>query len=236
MEVSLDNIKVMIAIPGGRNPDWETVASLLGTTTRLTQMGIPWKPAIVRGGAIITKVRDELVEEFLKGDCNRLFWIDDDMKWNPDDFFRFLALSTKVDCVAASYVARKDPPTYFVKTIPTAEDKPLSELGLFEVEGVGLGFCCMTREVVHQVARTKPTCFDQVRNCRRQLVFRIDVNEEGNFRGEDMAFFADVRAAGFKVWCDPSIELGHMGVKEYRGRLLDVIVKQPEPTAVGSAA
>jgi hypothetical protein len=35
-------------------------------------------------------------------------------------------------------------------------------------------------------------------------------------RGEDGAFFDDIRALGHKVWLDPTIELGHVGTKVYR--------------------
>jgi len=133
-----------------------------------------------------------------------------------------------VDVVAAAYPARKEPITYFAKTENGKTELETNELGLLEIEGIGLGFCCMTRAAVEAVTENKRAVYDQIAQQSIRTVFRTD-EFEGNFRGEDMAFFADIREAGFKVWCDPSIELGHVGTKEYRGKLLDVItVKQPE--------
>ena len=42
-------------------------------------------------------------------------------------------------------------------------------------------------------------------------------------RTEDIAFFDDLRDEGFTIWCDPSIELGHVGEKEWRGRFADAL-------------
>ncbi len=53
-------------------------------------------------------------------------------------------------------------------------------------------------------------------------IFRCD-SDKGWFRGEDMAFFADVRALGYQTNLDPQIDLGHIGPKEYRGSILEAI-------------
>ena len=49
---------------------------------------------------------------------------------------------------------------------------------------------------------------------------RVDktVHADGSVhaRGEDGAFFADLKAIGHQAWLDPSIRLGHVGAKEYR--------------------
>jgi hypothetical protein len=209
----------MIAIPGGRPPDWMTVIALMSTLDELQKHQVAVKPVIIKGSALVTKARDDLVDAFMESDYNRLFWIDDDMLWTPDDFIRLLCFSTQVDVVAATYPAKRDPPTYYIKVPGTAQDPlQVSELGLIEVQGVGLGFACMTRRVIEDVVRTKPTMYDQVREKTMASVFRCDTFE-GNFRGEDMAFFSDIRDAGHKVWIDPTISLGHFGQKEYRGAL-----------------
>lgn len=53
-------------------------------------------------------------------------------------------------------------------------------------------------------------------------IFRID--EDGiEARGEDMAFFADIRALGHKVWACADLKLGHIGPKIYRANFIDVL-------------
>ena len=229
LKVNMEGVKVMMAIPGGRNPDWLTVTSILSTMMQLNDMQVPCEPGIIRHCAIVTKARDQLVDQFLSSDCTHMFWLDDDMVWAPDSFVRLLALATQVDVVAAAYPARKDPVTYFAKTENGKTDLEASELGLIEIEGIGLGFCCMARAAVEAVVENKRVVYDQIAQQSIRTVFRTD-EFEGNFRGEDMAFFADIREAGFKVWCDPSIELGHLGTKEYRGRLLDVLTVNSNET------
>ena len=56
----------------------------------------------------------------------------------------------------------------------------------------------------------------------------------GERTGEDVFFFNDVRAAGFDVWLDPSIELGHVGEHEWRGRFADTITKPKETVSDGN--
>ncbi len=41
--------------------------------------------------------------------------------------------------------------------------------------------------------------------------------KDNSYVGEDYLFCDRARAAGFQVWVDPTIKLGHMGVQEYEG-------------------
>jgi hypothetical protein len=56
-------------------------------------------------------------------------------------------------------------------------------------------------------------------------VFRTEVKNEA-LVGEDMVFFNDIRALGYEVWCDPSLELGHIGSKVYSGSLYEHAFKK----------
>jgi hypothetical protein len=38
-----------------------------------------------------------------------------------------------------------------------------------------------------------------------------------------MAFFADIRELGHKVWLDPAVNLGHVGTKEFRGSISEAM-------------
>jgi hypothetical protein len=130
-----------------------------------------------------------------------------------------LALSKLVDVVSATYPAKKEPPTFYINSSP---EMSMSEYGLMEIHGVGLGFTVMTREVALQLVEGKPVRRNQVTGKEMVEVFRTDRNN-GDGRGEDMAFFADIRALGHKVWLDPSIDLGHIGTKVYTGSVMDAM-------------
>jgi len=51
-------------------------------------------------------------------------------------------------------------------------------------------------------------------------VFRWDT-VDGKRRGEDMAFFYDIINLGYDILMDPDVDLGHVGMKEYRGKITD---------------
>ena len=67
------------------------------------------------------------------------------------------------------------------------------EDGLFEVEGIGFGCVMMKTEVLLSVIGKYKTCFAMIgRN------------------GEDVSFSFRARQCGYRIWCDPSIKLGHV--------------------------
>lgn len=217
--IPLADVSVMYGIPAGHKPPWETALSLAATAAHCERLGVPLVPGVVKGCSIITSARDRVLDEFLQSDCNRLFWIDADIEWTTPHFLRLVALSQVVDVVGATYPAKLEPPTFFVNHGDLSNLK-LGEYGLVEVEGMGLGFTIMRREVVESLVRTKPRYLDELSGRTLAAVFRTDTHE-GKFRGEDMALFADVRALGYKVWLDPAVQLWHHGEKRYAGKFLD---------------
>lgn len=223
VEINLDGLSVMIGMPAGRDLPPLTVKSLMGTQALCQKRKIPFCFGMVAGSSVVQWARDEVADLFLQGDMNRLFWVDSDMVWEPQDFMRLLALSQFHDVVCATYTAKLDRPTFYVNRDPAIELVP-NELGLVEVWGVGLGFTVMHRRVIEQLAANVPKVKDDISGREMAEIFRIDHKDEGgkrSRRGEDMAFFSDVRALGHKVWLDREINLGHVGVKTYRGSIMD---------------
>ena len=215
LNIPLGGLSVMIGMPSDRSIPYQTVESLLGTFSKCSKVEIHAELGMIAGCAIVTKARDDVVNHFLESDCNYLFWIDSDMEWDAGQFLRILALSTQFGVVGATYPAKIDKEaTYFVK-MKDLEHPVYNDIGLMDVEGMGLGFTCMPREIVEEVAATKPLVLDKDDN-PFAAVFRVDTHE-GHFRGEDMAFFADICELGHKVWLDPLVDLGHVGPKTFRG-------------------
>jgi hypothetical protein len=95
----------------------------------------------------------------------------------------------------------------------------INEYGCIKAGGLGLGFCVMSRAAVEKLAATKKSVFNQGTGEQMIDAFRIDTSD-GMVRGEDMAFFSDLRALGYDIWVDPTISLGHIGYKVYRGDLV----------------
>ena len=220
--VSLEGVSVTIGIPirGGFPP--ETAISLCATVQRCAQMGIPCEISVERS-SIVTMGRDFVLDNFLRGGMDRLFWIDSDMVWSPDDFMRLLAISTRVDVVGASYPAKVDGPTKHY--VVPADERKVGPFGIQEAKGFGLGFTVMSRHAAEVISARAPRVKDALNGREMAEVFRIDTvtNADGvrERRTEDMAFFADLIDAGFTVWMDPSIELGHIGEKQWRGSIMN---------------
>lgn len=222
MNVDIGGVSVYIGIPVyGRIPP-ATALSLAHTLHLCGARAVSVELAMMQRG-IVTWARDMVIDGFLKSDKMKLFWIDSDMVWAPDDFFKMLALSTFRDVVCAAYQAKKDGlPDYQI--YGTGEAQKADELGLLEVMGTGLGFTIMDRAICEQMVEGAPVVIDQNAGEPMRSVFRTDV-VDGVRRGEDIAFFSDIRALGHKVWLDPAIRLGHIGERCWQGRAIDSMEK-----------
>ena len=220
VDIGLAGLSVMVGIPAGRDFPPQTVSSLLGTFDVLRRLGVPAHLGMVINSGVVQWARDEVVDIFLASEANRLFWVDSDMDWQPAQFMRLLALSQRLDIVGASYAAKRDQPTFFVRLDPERAER--NEYGLLSALGFGLGFTVMTRAAVEAIAAASPRVLDQVSGKEIAEVFRVG-GHEGRRRGEDMAFFADLRRLGYPAWLDPDMVLGHVGPKVYSGRLSDAL-------------
>lgn len=183
--------------------------------------GIPFEFEMQVGSSLVHHARSKAAWRFLQSKCNRLFWIDSDIAWKGSDFIRFLALSTKMECVCAAYPAKMDPATFFLNVSGLVES---NEYGCLPIVGAGLGFTIVQRGVIERLAEKAPKLKFPDLPEKIPHIFRLD-DDGGEARGEDMAFFADVRALGYAVNLDPTIELGHIGSKEYRATLSDHLVR-----------
>lgn len=193
----------------------ETIVSLFSTDAHFRKLGIPLKITFQIGGTLCGS-RSQGAVDFLKSDANRLWCVDSDIVWTPEDAVRLLAMSTKMDIVTAPYTTRREPAAFFVR-VPDANDITRNEHGCAAIDGTGLGFCVMSRKVIEDLSAKAPTIQFPTGEPIPEL-FKFTTNN-GQFRGEDIAFFEDARAAGYQCWMDTSIQLGHVGRKVFSAKL-----------------
>ena len=217
--VNMAGVSVMIGMPAGRDLPIQTVKSLIATFAACGERGAPCHFGAIANSAVIQWARDEVIELFLKSDAQVLFWIDSDMVWEPGQFIRLLVWSQIYDVVCAAYPAKVEPTTFYLMR----EESTPNEHGMLEIHGIGLGFTAMRRAVVEALVARAPKVRDEMAGRDIASVFRIDTTSKGHRRGEDMAFFADIRDLGYRVMLDPSIDLGHVGQKVYRGSIRDAL-------------
>ncbi len=219
----MTGVSVMLAVPVNRDLPWQTAQSLIETTILLKDKGIPFDVQLVVGSSIIEVARSKVADAFLKSGHTRLMMLDSDQTWKAQSIVRMLAMSTKMKVVVGAYPAKRDPPTFLLSPIDGVVQS--NEWGCIPLKGLGLGFTIVTRDVIQALAEKAPKLVFPDSPDPLAHIFRCDV-VDGTFRGEDMAFFADVAALGHTVWLDPTINVGHVGGKEYRGAIMDALQRE----------
>ena len=221
-EVTLDLPQsVCIAIPSYQGQLPVLLASaLIELTYSLRSKGIKVAVSFEHENALIDLARNRLVSTYLKQtDYEKIFWIDDDIIFDPDDAERLLAWSTLYPIVAATYPVRQDPPKFFMRR--ESEKWEQNEYGLFKIIGTGLGFTVMDRSVFDKMAPTTDTFI--MEGEEHKAFFKI-TQENKVYYGEDIYFFKRWHDEfGGHVWLDPSINLGHFGHKTFDYKFLDYL-------------
>lgn len=211
-------LSVDIGFPCGPSVPWQTAMSLAKTVKACTERRIDCGVSCIAGSSVVTWARSKVLDTFLEGTASRLFWIDSDIVWEPADFLRMLVLSTQYDVICATYAQKTEAQTVVIRH-PDLLTFEMNPHGLVKVQGAGLGFTIITREVAQRVADSKPKVFDITSDRSIADVFRLDSIDRGHespdLRGEDVAFFADLADLGYDVWLDPTIRLGHVGSRVY---------------------
>jgi hypothetical protein len=202
----MDAKKIAICIPSrGMNPS-EFTQDLAGLVLT-TAVSLPPQDnlgIICSEGTYIDKNRQELADAALLDDATHLFWLDDDMRFEPDVLLRLLAHDKPI--VGLNYPRRA------VASVPTAiryigdehhEREPLftneADTGLAMVEAIGFGCLLIKAEVFEKLQRPFfETRYDPIR---------------GQRVGEDVDFCIKARRAGFDVLVDQAASqtVGHIG-------------------------
>lgn len=132
-------------------------------------------------GCYIHHNRDVIVRQALESECSHLLFVDSDIMFQADSIARLIARD--LDVVGARYNKRVMPITPTVK-----ED--IKDLA--EVPFVPSGFLMVNCEVFKKIGKPYFS-FDERSDC------------------DDLYFCNKALDAGFKVYCDPTIEIGHLG-------------------------
>lgn len=205
--------------------------SLLRASTKLSQMGIGHSFLVIKGGALIHNVRNELVWKFLnQTDCSTMVWVDNDVGFDWEAFERLCVFSSVYPIVAGCYPSRTMPPTFFVHDV----GEPLNEHGLLKVNGTGMGFVAVQRQVYEkmQVLQYTSKAYPTPLRAFYQMGYeKSDLpDHEGEpvmkTLGEDIWFFREAEKQGFPTYIDPQISLTHTGPHTFDGKLSDCFAER----------
>lgn len=149
-------------------------------------------------GSDIAQNRNKLVQQSL--DYTHLLFIDSDMVFEPDTLERMLKHDKDILGLAAN--KRKLPLETVVKPLDGDITKPIPQ-GLFEAESCGTGIMLIKTDVFKYL---QDIAFPW---------FEFSYDDKGERVGEDVEFCRKARGAGYEIWVDSSIPVGHLGVYQY---------------------
>ncbi len=196
---------IVVGICSGGTIHAETVTSLIGAMETLRDKGVGVTVSIQVGGYKPHNM-NRLVEEARKLEASHLMSIDADMIFPSSGIIRLL--DHDKDIVGANYNERGNPHSGIpnTSTIKMADSEGNliasneSPSQLFKCWSLGLGFSLIKMSVFGKLE--KP-------------YFRDFESPEGEHHTEDVEFFTKCQKAGFDVWCNPTINMGHIGKYVY---------------------
>lgn len=154
--------------------------------------------------SLIYDARNVLAETAVKGNYDRVLWLDSDMVFKPDLLNRLSArLDEGYDMVSALYITRKPPhrPCVYNHVQPGENATSISEypnMGMVKIEGCGFGAVMMTVDLIKEVGEQFGRPFSPIIGL-----------------GEDLSFCYRVTALAKEMYCDTGIKVGHCGYKVF---------------------
>ena len=147
-------------------------------------------------GCNVHQSRINIVKRAQEGNCTHLLFIDSDMVFDDDAAEKLIARDK--DIIGVNTHTRNLPSKTTVK-IHNEKGKQVYEMSddLFECQAVGTGFMLIKMSVFDILP--KPWFF-----------YNYDDNGDMSV-GSDMWFCNIAKEVGLKVYCDPTVKVGHIG-------------------------
>jgi len=209
--------KVMIGSPcyDGRLDVWYG-NSLCNTIKEGVKRDIEIIPIWISFDALLQRARNDTIHTMLQGGFDELVWIDSDIEWQPEEFFKLL--DYPVDVVGGTYRKKGDIEEYVIRQLQRKPADPTT--GLLEVDGLGTGFVRMSRAACQYLWDTSRPYIDPKDNLERRMIFDVvleDVNGIPSLVSEDIHAFNKLKNGGFSIWLDPNITCNHTGPYKFKG-------------------
>ena len=188
-------MKLLIAIPAMETVPVVFLRSLLGLQAKLIKDGVDFEIKI-ESGTLIYLARDRLASRAINNGFTHVLWLDSDMVFHCN-IFEDLSFSGKsfVTGIAHSRRAPFSSCVFHDIELDTLKRYTLDEYPTttFEVAGCGIACCLMETKILEDVMLKWGTCFTP----RKQY-------------GEDLIFCLRAKNLGYKIWCEPTVRLGHL--------------------------
>jgi hypothetical protein len=188
--------KVMIGLPIHRPVEFRVFESFIRMTNQRNDIKLEFSMV---SNSLIYDAREYVAEQFMKSDNEYLMFIDSDMTFHPQSI-EFLVRHDK-EFVTAKAFKRVHPyqPCFYTKVqyennIPHLEVPTQYGEGLLPIEGAGLACALIKRSAFEKL---KAPYFFPLPNT-----------------GEDLSFCIKLKEAGVKMYCDTTLQFGHLAQRE----------------------
>lgn len=199
----------------GRIDVWYCNA-LMNTIKMGIERGIEITPMWVSFDALLQRARNDTIHIALESEQDDLVWIDSDIEWKPEDFFKLL--DYPVDVVGGTYRKKGDKEEYVLRQL--AITPPDSQTGLLLVDGLGTGFVRFSKLAMQHLWDVSKPYMDPKDDKERRMIFDVVIETVGGIDqmvSEDIHAFNKLKNGGFKIWLDPNITCNHIGPYKFTG-------------------
>lgn len=208
-------MKTLVAVPCGDLLHTDFARSLLG-------MGVSGAVQYTFAqGSLVYDSRNQLSDLAIESGFDRVLWLDSDMVFTNDLFMKLSAdLDEGREIVSGLCFTRKRPihPAVYKAIyrdsngVPHAD--PITEWSdqVFEVGGCGFAAVMMNVELLKRI---------------REEYKRLYFSPIPGF-GEDFSFCLRCQELGVKIYCDPTIRIGHIGLAVYDENVYRIEVSRNE--------
>jgi hypothetical protein len=190
------------------------VDSLIATTRVLNEYGISYH-LLNKSGSFIPSTREQVASDSYGHDWStneiaggkytykKIFWIDSDIEWEPDDFMRIY--DSEMDVVSGVYMTHPNGTVAVNLTDPEGRPTKVNKSDFLlrwdpvEVGGVGFGFVAMKHGVFENMKRP----WFKIREVYwEEIGFPVNM-------GEDYSWCEGAKEAGYKIWVDSLVKVKH---------------------------
>jgi hypothetical protein len=213
----MKHYNVVIATPGF-SMDAEYVKALMATCERLVDEGISFtflseyssfvphaREATAMGGKELRYDKKQIAGG--KFTYDKIFWIDSDIVWTPEDFLKLYFAN--LDIVSGLYLLddEKSVPVQVVDGFVRLEKANVKFLEkTFQAGAVGFGFVCIKSGVFESMPRPW---------------FKLARLNRGDERpelmvGEDFSWCYSAIENGFKIWVDATVQVTHRKIRNLK--------------------
>jgi hypothetical protein len=199
-------MKIFVAIPvyDGKLPV-QTATCLLNEVSVANGLGDELRVNFLPSCSVIAHGRNQLVQMFLDSDCDRMFFLDSDITFEPGALVKTCHMP--FDIVGGCYRYREKNESYPIAWLP-GNELWANKYGLLEVAMLPTGFLALSREAFEKFKAHYPNREYTHWNAKMYGYFQMAF-KDGAMHSDDSYFCKEWRDMGGKIYLDPELTLGH---------------------------